>query len=120
MSAYSDYKHGYITEDQYKAEMRRECGEVVDDLPFYDADEYYKCENCVHCKDVSILKRVIKTHPEMWHDQNGIQHVNNSTCVAYVSRDWTSTEYEHIFMCERLLREVGDTDTCEDFEEGEQ
>lgn len=107
---------------EYRKEQYEQDHGIIEDLPFYtdDPDDpHWRCENCGHCKDIAIAKRVIKTHPEMWHDTNHIQHVNSSVCVTYVQRD--RTEFEPICVCELLEREVLEDDTCEAFiEKGEQ
>lgn len=47
MSAYSDHKHGYISDDEYKSAMRRECADFYDRPPdVYD----YTCQECEFCK----------------------------------------------------------------------
>ena len=102
MSAYSDWKAGALTDDEYKSAMRRECGDDSprEELPFYtdDADDpHWRCENCGHCKEYKIFKRVI--------------------CEIFVKRNYL--EQESVWLCEVDHCEHMDDDYCADFEEKE-
>ena len=48
MSAYSDYKCGAISEDEFKSSMRREC----EDVDWYDR---YTCNDCASHRDCEKL-----------------------------------------------------------------
>ena len=54
MSAYSDWKCGAISDEEYRSAMRRECEEPRETLPFYtdDPDDpHWRCENCAKCEE---------------------------------------------------------------------
>lgn len=95
---------------------------MIDDLPFYtdDPDDpHWKCENCGHCKEFKMYKRIIMTHPEYFHDENNIRHENRRVYVNYVTSDYVKREMESIWMCELDHREHMDDDYCEEFIEVE-
>ena len=77
MSAYSDWKSGYLTDDEYKSAMRRECDEHIEDIPFYtdDVDDpHWRCENCGHCMTFNAMKPII--HFSTYIDDKGYVHNN--------------------------------------------
>lgn len=49
MSAYSEWKCGAISDDEYSFYARREYGER--DYPPDTGSVTVKCENCIHCKE---------------------------------------------------------------------
>lgn len=50
MSAYSDWKCGALSDDEYKAAMRRECYDRI--YPDASPEDYYHytCQDCEYCK----------------------------------------------------------------------
>ena len=51
MSAYSDWKCGALTDEEYRYEMRRECGDP-DDIPFWSEEgEEYDEYGEEYCED---------------------------------------------------------------------
>ena len=104
----NDYKKGIL--------------DKMEKLPFYtdDPDDpHWRCENCGHCKFVKIHKRIIDYHPEMYHDNNGIQHKNKNVGTVWVT--WDRAEFEEVQICELLNCETYDDQFCEDFiEQGDE
>lgn len=104
----NDYKKGIL--------------DKMEKLPFYtdDPDDpHWRCENCGHCKEVTIHKRIINYHPEMYHDNNGIQHKNENIGTVWVT--WSRGEFETVNVCELLNCEIYDDQFCEDFiEQGDE
>jgi len=47
MSAYSEWRCGALSDDEYKFYMGRECRDYPPDAGYVTA----KCENCIHCKE---------------------------------------------------------------------
>ena len=121
MSAWSDYKCGAISEDEFISAMRRECGDdYPEDIPFYTddpEDPHWRCENCGHCKEYKMYKRVIKNHPLYWFDKNNIQHEDRGTYTLFVRPDWEKREMESVWLCEIDRTEHMDDYYCEEFEE---
>lgn len=120
MSAYSDWKAGALTDDEYRSAMRRECGEDSprEELPFYtdDPDDpHWKCENCGHCKEYKVFKRIIKEHPRYFYESKESLHKQeDKTCYTlWVAKE--RTEWESVWLCEIDKTEHFDDDYCEEF-----
>ena len=122
MSAWSEWKAGLITDDEYESAMRRECGDDYPEDEYYtdDADDpHWRCENCNHNKCFQMYKRVIKNHPFYWFDKNNIQHEDRGTYTLFVRPDYEKREMEDVWLCEIDHREHMDDDFCDSFEEVE-
>lgn len=120
MSAYSDWKAGALSDDEYRSAMRRECGDDFprDELPFYtdDPDDpHWKCENCGHCKEYKVFKRIIKEHPRYFYESKESLHKQeDKTCYTlWVAKE--RTEWESVWLCEVDKTEHFDDDYCEEF-----
>lgn len=119
MSAYSDWKCGAISRDEYEAAMRRECEDhYPDDVPFYtdDLDDpHWRCENCGHCKVVRLLKPVIGFRD--WMDDKGYVHNNPKKPLPQNLYALWSTDGEYTTgnLCEVSNSQVYDDDYCEEF-----
>lgn len=120
MSAYSDWKAGALTDDEYRSAMRRECGDDSprEELPFYtdDPDDpHWRCENCGHCKEYKVFKRIIKEHPRYFYESKESLHKQeDKTCYTlWVAKE--RTEWESVWLCEVDKTEHFDDDYCEEF-----
>lgn len=117
MSAYSDWKAGHLTDEEYRSSMRREC---EDSLPFYtdDPDDpHWRCENCGHC--MTFQARKPKVGFRVWVDDKGYVHNNKNKPIpenlyAYQSYD---AEYVTANICMITHNQVMDDDYCEEFQE---
>ena len=69
------------------------------------------CLNCKYCKEYKIHKRIIKYHPGEYRDKNGIQHFTRNNGTVYIG--WDITDFDDIFICERLKCEPHDDSGCE-------
>ena len=116
MSAYSDWKCGAISDEEYRSAMRRECGES---LPFYtdDPDDpHWRCENCKHCKQFNALKPIIRFSEYV--DDKGYVHNNPEKPVRQnLMAMWSRDKYIPANICEVSNHQVLDDDYCSDFEE---
>lgn len=121
MSAYSEWKAGHITDEQYRASYAREQWEQnhpEEALPFYtdDADDpHWRCENCGHCKEYKVFKRIIKEHPRYFYESKESLHKQeDKTCYTlWVAKE--RTEWESVWLCEVDKTEHFDDDYCEEF-----
>lgn len=101
MSAFSDWRVGALSDDEYKQAMRRECYDRI--YPDASPDDYYQytCENCEYCR---LGKRF--TFDVVVREADG-KHVLKQT------REYTFTNY-----CVKdieNIREIKDyDDVCED------
>lgn len=108
---------------EYRKEQWEQDHGIIDDLPFYtdDPDDpHWRCENCAHCKEFKMYKRVIKNHPLYWFDKNNIQHEDRGTYTLFVRPDWEKREMESVWLCEIDRTEHMDDDYCEEFIEVEE
>ena len=116
MSAYSDWKCGALTDEEFAYYMRRECddrSERLDEVYTDDPDdEHWRCENCKHCKSIEVFKPVIER--VTWVDENGYVHNNPGTqkLAARWGKDYVSGN-----LCGLTNRQVYYDDFCESFEE---
>ena len=121
MSAWSDYMSGAISEEEYISSMRRECGDDLEDIPFYtdDPDDpHWRCENCAHCKAYSALKPII--HFNKYVDDKGYVHNNPEKPTRQnLTAIWSRDKYIPANLCEISNHQVLDDDYCSDFEEKE-
>lgn len=121
MSAYSDWKCGAISTEEYEQAMRWECrDDYYDDMPIYTddhGDPHWRCENCKHCKTVRLLKPVLGFHD--WLDDKGYLHNNpKKPIVENLYALWSPDgEYRDANLCEISNSQVYDDDFCDDFEE---
>lgn len=123
MSAYSDWKAGALTDDEYRSAMRRECGDDSprEELPFYtdDPDDpHWRCERCAYCKTFNLRKPIIHFHTYI--DDKGYVHNNpekpvkeNFTAMWSLDGDYVSGN-----ICMLTHNQVMDDDFCADFSEG--
>lgn len=122
MSAWSEWRDGLISDNEYESIMRREDADdrYYDDTPFYtdDPDDpHWRCENCGHCKRVKLLKPVIGFQD--WLDDNGYLHNNpKKPRVENLYARWSiEGEYREGNICELTNTQVYDDEYCEEFEE---
>ena len=123
MSAYSDYKCGAITEEEYISAMRRECGDdSPEEAPFVTddpEDPHWRCENCAHCKEYQAMKPIIRF--SNYVDDKGYVHNNPERPVRQnLMATWDDNKYVPANLCEVSNHQVLDDDYCSDFEEREQ
>lgn len=116
MSAYSDWKCGALTDEEFAYYMRQECedrSEHIKETYTDDPDDpYYICENCKHCISVEVFKPIIRR--VTWVDDKG--YVHNSPETQKLIAVW-GTDYTPANICDKLKRQVYDDDFCNDFEE---
>lgn len=120
MSAYSDWKCGAISDEQYRSAMRRECEEPRETLPFYtdDADDpHWRCENCAHCKEYKMFTRIIDNHPRYFYESEDSLHKKEDKACYTIWVKPDRTDYESIWLCEIDRAEHMDDDYCAEFEE---
>ena len=122
MSAYSDWKAGYLTDEEYRASYAQEQWEqdhYPDDMPFYTddlEDPHWRCENCGHCKEFKMFRRIIDQHPQYYHKgDDPKRYEDHKIYTLWVTTD--HTEMESIWICEVDGCEHFDDDYCAEFEE---
>ena len=123
MSAWSEWKAGLITDDEYKSAMRREIDDYIDE--HYDEtytddpdDPHWRCENCAHCKTYHAMKPII--HFSNYVDDKGYVHNNPDKPVRQnLCAIWSRDKYVLANLCEVSNHQVLDDDYCSDFEEVE-
>ena len=120
MSAYSDWKCGALTDEEYRSAMRREC---EDSIPFYSEEGHEEplgmCETCKHCIEFKIHQRIIETHPQRFRDPEKptVIQEDKTRLVSWVATDWKGSELESIWLCEVDRKEHMGDDWCEDYED---
>lgn len=106
---------------EYRKEQYEQDHGIIEDLPFYtdDPDDpHWRCENCGHCKEYKMFKRIINQHPRYWmNDTDVVRHEDHTQYTLWVTRDWKHREMESIWMCELDRTEHLDDDFCDDFKE---
>lgn len=124
MSAYSDWKCGALTDEEYRSAMRRECGEDFprEELPFYtdDPDDpHWRCERCAYCKTFNLRKPIIHFHTHV--DDKGYVHNNPEKPVKENLTAMWSLEENYVLgnICELTHNQVMDDDYCAEFREKE-
>ena len=120
MSVHSNHYDDY---EEYKRDLQTEYRhEAQDDLYTDDADDpHWRCENCNHCKEYQIYKRVIESHPRYYYkDKNStVRQEDNSCFTLWVGRDYKIREMQSVWLCEIDHKEHMDDDYCGNFEEKE-
>lgn len=119
MSAYSDWKAGALTDDEYRSAMRRECEDHYPDV----IGIVHQCCECIYCNQATIRKRKAKLSKGAEYDENG-----NEVCRFYedgkdrlfVIESNSETEQIDICTCDgakKYLMEIDSADEqCRDFE----
>ena len=123
MSVHSTH---YDNPEEYERDLRAEYAREqyeqthgpIGDMPFYtdDPDDpHWKCENCGHCKEYKVFKRIIKEHPRYFYESKESLHKQeDKTCYTlWVAKE--RTEYESVWLCEVDRFEHMDDDYCEEF-----
>jgi len=119
MSAYSDWKAGCMSYEEFKMAMRRECEDHYPDV----MGIVHQCCDCIYFEQATIQKREARLSKGAEYDENG-----NEVCRFYedgkdklfVITSDTDTEQIDVCACgdsKRYLREIRpDEVQCEWFE----
>ena len=76
------------------------------------------CENCNHCKEFKMCKRVIDTHPLYYHkeENSSVRLEDRKVFTVWVKPDWEHKEMESIWLCEIDHCEHMDDDCCANYD----
>lgn len=83
MSAYSDWKCGALTDEEYRYEMRRECGDPKD-IPFWSEESGMNTEKSITKIIEETVEEMCNKYckwPEMWDEEmEGCELCESSIC----------------------------------------
>lgn len=108
MSAYSDYKCGAISEDEYKMAMRRECADSYDR---YEVEPVKMCCDCAYYQEATLFKR--KCRVVM------LEYMDNEVEKAVIYKDRKNDELTAICVCDespKYMHEVENNDKCDKYD----
>lgn len=122
MSSYSDWKRGYLTDEEYRSSYAKEQWEQdhpYEDAPFYTDDpddRHWRCQNCGHCKRFNARRPVVVF--TSYVDDKGYVHNNPEqphSSRNYYARWSFDDEYIPGKICMLTHNQVMDDDYCEEF-----
>ena len=119
MSVHSNH---YETEEEYLRDLQAEYSRPEyqeEETPFYtdDADDpHWHCENCGHCKEIKIHKRVMRWFPSS--KLGDVVRPDDTWGKMLIERSWR--DFEDTLFCSLRNCECAEDGYCSDFIEQEE